>query len=173
MVMAIIQTLIPYVVLLSQVLLVGILIVWFNDLQIKHWIAKHARKLSLFVVTTATLGSLYYSEILHYSPCTMCWYQRIFIFSMIPLFAASLFVKKSKAIYVYGIVSATFGGAIALYHYITQFFGTATSCSIEELAGSCSGKFVFYFGYMTIPLMAVTACLFVIVLCVMGLRDKK
>ena len=31
----------------------------------------------------ATLGSLYFSEIKGYIPCTMCWYQRIFMYPIV------------------------------------------------------------------------------------------
>ena len=29
------------------------------------------------VATTATLGSLFYSEVIHFPPCELCWFQRI------------------------------------------------------------------------------------------------
>mgnify|MGYP000675204122 CR=1 FL=1 len=44
-------------------------------------------RVAFVVATTATLGSLYLSEVVHLIPCTFCWYQRI---AMYPIAAVAL-----------------------------------------------------------------------------------
>ena len=31
----------------------------------------------------ATTGSLYFSEVMHLSPCTLCWYQRLMMYPLV------------------------------------------------------------------------------------------
>ena len=35
------------------------------------------------VVGTATLGSLFFSEVMQRTPCVLCWYQRIAMFPLV------------------------------------------------------------------------------------------
>src|SRR3989339_500023 len=53
--------------------------------------------LGLAVVLAATAGSLYYSEIAGYNPCKLCWYQRIFMYPLVPIFGLALFNKDRRA----------------------------------------------------------------------------
>jgi len=39
-------------------------------------IKKIALPLAALITTTSMLGSLYFSEIVNYKPCRLCWYQR-------------------------------------------------------------------------------------------------
>src|SRR5688572_3194157 len=48
--------------------------------SLTHWIAGHALGLMLIVALFATLGSLFLSEIAGWTPCLLCWYQRIFMY---------------------------------------------------------------------------------------------
>ena len=49
----------------------------------------------------ATITSLYMSEVLNYTPCSLCWYCRIFLFPLpILLFQAIYFNKKEFLSYI-------------------------------------------------------------------------
>src|SRR4051812_10965964 len=41
--------------------------------------------LAALVAVVATCGSLYLSEVAHFVPCTMCWYQRIAMYPLAPM----------------------------------------------------------------------------------------
>ena len=43
------------------------------------------------VAIVATLGSLYFSEIRHFVPCVLCWYQRILMYPLVPILAVATF----------------------------------------------------------------------------------
>ena len=47
--------------------------------------------LSFIISLTATLGSLFFSEIMQFIPCSMCWYQRIFMYPLVFIFLINLF----------------------------------------------------------------------------------
>ena len=49
------------------------------------------------IATTSTLGSLFFSYVMEFAPCVLCWYQRIFFFPLVILFAVGLFPFDAKA----------------------------------------------------------------------------
>src|SRR3989344_6190167 len=67
----------------------------------------------------ATVGSLFFSEIAHFSPCVLCWYQRIFMYPMAFILTIAYFMKD-KTLAVYTIVLSAIGAVIAFYHYLLQ-----------------------------------------------------
>jgi len=117
----------------------------------------------VFIVTLiATLGSLAFSELLHFTPCILCWYQRIFMYPQ--LFISLLALKRKDAnILPYLVILSSIGALIAGYHYYGQVVDTSSlPCSAIGYSPSCAEKFFFEFGYITIPMMALTAFLLVI-----------
>ena len=137
---------------------------WVNSLL--NFLADKAILLSFLLMLSSMIGSLVYSDIIGYIPCLLCWYQRIFIYSMTFMFATALVVKDKVYSRIYGLVLATAGGLIALYQYYLQMSGKdSLAC---EIGGSisCSEIYTLSFGYITIPLMALTVFVFVILLLV-------
>lgn len=128
------------------------------------WMGSHARVLAFIVTLTAMCGSLYFSEVLGYAPCNFCWYQRIFMYSQVFLFATALVRNESKIIWRYAAVLSVIGAAIAGFHYLSQVADFSLPCSAVGYSASCSERFFFTFGYITIPMMALTAFLAVLVL---------
>ena len=75
-----------------------------------------------FVVAAGTMfGSLYLSEVMHFVPCPLCWYQRI---CMYPLSIALLVgaLRRDKNVYAYVLPPAFVGAAFAIYHTQLQAF---------------------------------------------------
>src|SRR5438046_1262732 len=87
--------------------------------KVLTFFAKHALRISFLVALVATLGSLFYSEIAHFEPCKLCWYQRILMYPQ-SLLLAIAYGKKDKNIGIYSIVLSSLGIVIALYHYLLQ-----------------------------------------------------
>ena len=40
-------------------------------------------QISFVLAVVATLGSLYFGEVLKYPPCQLCWYQRIAMYAVL------------------------------------------------------------------------------------------
>lgn len=112
----------------------------------------------------AMAGSLYYSEVAGFTPCRLCWYQRIFMYPMVVIFGVALYMKE-QIIYRYTIALSIVGAVIAGYHYFIQVFVDLApeGCSAVGYAASCSERFVLNFGYISIPMMALTAFLLIII----------
>ncbi len=119
-----------------------------------------------FATALASVGlSLFYSEIIGFPPCELCWIQRIFLYPQVILFGMELY-KRDRAIVDYSMVMATFGMIVSLFHmYIER--GGASSLSCAAGGGdaiSCAFLYVEEFSYVTIPVMALTASLFIFIL---------
>lgn len=104
----------------------------------------------------ATMGSLYFSEILHYTPCILCWYQRILMYPLVIIIAVGI-LRKDKKIYQYVLPMSILGLSIAFYHNLLQWGILPESVAPCTLAASCVVKQVGYFGFITIPVMSFTA----------------
>lgn len=128
-----------------------------------RWIERHGFAFMLIVAIVAMLGSLTYSDILGYEPCKLCWYQRICMYPLVPLFLIALW-KKEKMILPYSFVLAFIGGLIALYHYIVQLGIVAAPCSVSGYSVSCAKVFTMRFGYITIPMMALSAFVLILIM---------
>lgn len=108
------------------------------------------------VSAIATLGSLYFSEVRHYEPCKLCWIQRIFMYPIV-IMTTVAFIQKNARIAVTTAVFSVVGGCISLYHYGIQKLSflaeNAPSCG----AVSCTGQYINWLGFITIPFLALTA----------------
>jgi disulfide bond formation protein DsbB len=130
--------------------------------QMHSYLHGHEILFGAIVSGAAMVGSLYLSEVAHLIPCTLCWYQRIAMYPLaIVLSIAAL--RRDKDIRIYALVLALIGGAIAIYHYMIQWFPNleGTSCTS---AIPCTAFWFRVFGFISIPYMALSAFLFVIVM---------
>ena len=124
--------------------------------QLLRFVQQKTAQLVFVVSFVAMLGSLWYSGVLGYEPCLLCWWQRIFLFPLVPLSLAVL-VDRTTRPHLYLLPRAAIGFFVSLYQYMTQI-GVLTegeACSSEVLGGSCSSRLVFEFGFITIPFMAL------------------
>lgn len=131
---------------------------WEN---ITRLLKKHALLFTFILAAAATIGSLLYSEVLGYIPCKLCWFQRIFMYPQ-AIFLAIAWKKKEEKILFYSLILSTIGGLIAAYHYLSQRIDFSTQCGTNAV--DCTLRYVFHYGYITIPMMAVTAFLGIIII---------
>lgn len=125
-------------------------------------LAPAALPLAAVVAATAMGGSLYFSEVLHYVPCTLCWYQRIAMYPLAPVLGIAA-VRRDLTIRTYAWVLAGSGALISLYHYVIQWAPDldATACAADN---PCTAVYVREFGFVSIPFMALAGFLAIIVL---------
>lgn len=104
---------------------------------------------------TAMLGSLYYSEIAGFVPCTLCWYQRVLMYPLTLIILIGI-IKQDEYLPHYVLPFSIIGMGVSTYHYLTQlgFVAHPATCSIGV---PCNLRYVNYFGFVSIPLMALTA----------------
>lgn len=154
-----INLLLPILTVSGQVFFVILLFaIFLQNKFVLLFVKKNATLIAFIVATFATLGSLYYSEIMGYEPCKLCWIQRIFMYPQVILLGLAL-IKKETIVSTYNsIVLSILGGLVAGYHYLLQIGAVPNlPCSAVGYSVSCSQRFVLEFGYLTIPMMALTA----------------
>ncbi|RUL46521.1 MULTISPECIES: disulfide oxidoreductase [Lysinibacillus] len=112
------------------------------------------------VSLVATLGSLYFSEVRQYEPCELCWYQRILMYPIV-LLTTVAYIQKNVRIAVTTAVFSCIGGAISLYHYGIQKLDFLTESAPTCGRVPCTGQYINYLGFITIPFLAL--CAFILI----------
>jgi len=104
----------------------------------------------------ATLASLYYSDIVGLEPCTPCWYQRIFIYPQVFILGLALY-KRDRKVIPYSLLLAIVGTVISIYQVVIQALQVeSVTCAINSRV-SCEEVYFVAYGYVTIPVLALTA----------------
>jgi disulfide bond formation protein DsbB len=110
------------------------------------------------IALTATLGSLYFSEIAHFEPCRLCWFQRICMYPLaIVLFGMALRRDARNAL-LYALPLPILGAAVSLYHEYIVYNPQAETAACKQ-GVSCTVRWIEKFGYVQIPTLALTAFL--------------
>ena len=80
--------------------------------------------------------------------------------------------RKDRSIRVYAMPIAVIGGAIAGYHYLIQQFPnlSAGECSVTV---PCTAAYVWEFGFVSIPWMALSAFTLIILLLHVARRNDR
>jgi disulfide bond formation protein DsbB len=129
--------------------------------------------LFMWVVSlTATMGSLFFSEIRGYEPCELCWIQRIFMYPLVLILGVA-YVQKNARIAVTTAIFSVIGGAISLYHYGLQKVSFLSENAPACGRVSCTGEYINIFGFITIPFLALTAFVLIAISSFMLLKDSK
>lgn len=128
-------------------------------------------KLSFLVALVATLGSLYFSEVLGYPPCVLCWYQRICMYPLAVLFFSAIWTNETKySKYTFPLI--LIGLVIAIYHNLLYYGVIPDSITPCTQGISCTSKQVEWFGFITIPLLSLTGFIVLAILETLHLRKK-
>jgi disulfide bond formation protein DsbB len=170
-----ITLLIPYGVLVSHavfVILVFSLLVkteWARD--VRAFLGKNALLLGFLVSLVAVAGSLFYSEIVGFEVCVLCWWQRVFLYPLVVIFGIALW-RRNQSAFVYVLPLTILTTIVALYHVLANMWGISLlPCTAEGAA--CSKVFVNAFGYITIPIMSLTVCLYIFILAWADMAYKR
>lgn len=108
------------------------------------------------IALIATAGSLFYSEHAHFVPCRLCWYQRIGMYPLVLILLIAARRRDLRGAVLYAAPLAIFGAAVAIYHIYIEYHPEAESASCK-IGAPCSTKWIEEIGYITIPVLALTA----------------
>ena len=123
------------------------------------------------VAAIATGGSLFFSEIAHFVPCELCWFQRICMYplSILTLIAA---VHGDHRFARYLLPLPVVGAGVSVYHILVEngVVEQAKACLVSA-PGGCATKWIDQFGYMTIPTLTLTG--FVLLIAFLALAGAE
>jgi disulfide bond formation protein DsbB len=115
----------------------------------EHWLA-------FLVAALATTGSLFFSEVAHFTPCALCWYERICMYplAILTLIAAARGGRRAAR---WLLPVSVIGAGLSVYHVLIEN-GLAPQfmACLLSLPGGCGMKWIDEFGFMTIPTLALT-----------------
>lgn len=115
------------------------------------------------IAASSTLGSLFFSEIMQYAPCVLCWYQRILMYPLVVIILIGSF-PLDKSIIKYALPLAAIGAVIALYHNLIYYGFIPESIQPCSRGVSCAEIYPEIFGVLTIPLLSLAAFLTIVIL---------
>lgn len=106
------------------------------------------------LVSISALGSLFFSYIMEFAPCVLCWYQRIFLFPLVIILAAGLF-PFDKSVVKYALPLAIAGWLTAAYHNLLYAGIIPESIQPCTQGVSCTEEYINLFGFLSIPMLAL------------------
>lgn len=162
---------------IAQIIVAIVLVLWLLERfgasrapldALARLVAPDALRLAWLVAAIATAGSLYFSEVRHFTPCPLCWYQRIAMYPLVLVLAVATW-RRDLGVRWYVLPVAVLGAGIGIYHYQLERFPhqEAIACSA---AVPCTTIWFERLGYITIPMMALSAFALVATILILGGR---
>ena len=161
--------------IIFTILLGGTFITWtgallFSKTILRKELQATTLELATMIAVGATFGSLYFSEIRNFVPCEYCWYQRIVMYPLALILLIAT-IRRDKNIIPYALSLSLSGLALSAYHYQLQLFPEqSSSCGFDA---SCTYRWIEVFGFITIPLLALTSFVFISMILITTPRPWK
>jgi len=115
------------------------------------------------VASVSTLGALFLGEVMGYTPCMLCWYQRICMFPLVLILAAGLFPFDRRVVR-YALPLALAGWLLAIFHWAVASGLVPERVTPCSQGVPCSVEQVTWFGFLTLPMLSVLAFSLIIAL---------
>ena len=119
--------------------------------------------LSFITASIATLGSLFFSEIMEFIPCSMCWYQRIFMYPLVIIFLINMLYPDDKIV-KYAMPIVLVGWSFSIYHNLLMFEIIPESIVPCVQGVPCSTEYINWLGFITIPFLSFIAYSVILIL---------
>ncbi len=107
------------------------------------------------IAGVSTLGSLFFSLVMDFPPCSLCWYQRICLFPLVFILARGLFPLDAGVV-KYALPLTAVGWLLAAYHNLIHSGIISESMQPCSQGVSCSEEYL-KLGFVSIPLLALAA----------------
>ncbi len=124
--------------------------------RLDAWLSKYGMTIAMVVAWVATLGSLYFSDVMGFKPCRLCWFQRIFMYPLAVIIPVGI-LRGDRGIAASVLPLAAIGSSFSIYHVLLQktTWFRDTCSALGEVP--CSSDYIYWFGFITIPVLALTA----------------
>ena len=107
-------------------------------------------------------GRLYFGEILGFTPCVLCWYQRIAMYPLVLIIGVGI-VKKDRNFLNYALPLSIIGGAIAFYQNLLYYNVIQERLIPCTFGISCTTKYIQLLGFIDIPLLSLLSFILITV----------
>jgi disulfide bond formation protein DsbB len=123
-----------------------------------------SRAIALLAAWLATGGSLFFSEVLNFTPCMLCWYQRILMYPLAIILTIGM-LRRNNELHHYTLPFSVVGIFVSLYHYLlikTDWFPPPPCLKSVP----CTVDYFNILGFINIPFMAFIAFIIITVMIV-------
>lgn len=136
----------------------------------RELIRTHGLTFAFVVSLVATGGSLFLSEVMHFMPCELCWFQRIFMYPLVLLLGRAA-IRDDRAMAGYALPLSIIGGLFSTYHYAKQKVPGFADIAPCRAGIPCHTDYLDWFGVITIPFLALVAFILITVFLVMSRKE--
>lgn len=123
------------------------------------------------IALIATVGSLFFSEVMQLPPCVLCWYQRIAMYPLVVIIGIGIITRDSR-MKNYALPVCLIGVAISVYHNLLYYGILPESITPCAEGVSCTSRQIEWLGFITIPLLALAAFIG-LALCLLIYKSKE
>ena len=128
--------------------------------------------LSWLIALVATVGSLFFSEVMELPPCVLCWYQRIAMYPLVFIIGTGI-VLRDVRLKIYALPICLIGLVISVYHNLLYYGIIPESITPCTEGISCTSRQIEWLGFITIPLMALTAFIGIAICLIIYKKKEK
>ena len=108
------------------------------------------------IASLSTLGALFFGEVMKLPPCSLCWYQRVFMFPMVLILPFGLFPFDRNVVRSV-LPLAALGGLLAAFHMLIVEGVIPERIAPCRQGVPCSETVIEWFGFVTIPWLSLAA----------------
>ena len=145
-------------------------VLWLTKSPVLNKIKNYSHIILSTIFIGSAFASLIYEYGFGYEPCLLCWYQRIAIFG-IAILSLTSDIRNSKLLQKQVLIFSVLGLMVAILHNYIDL--VPTGLDICGSGPSCLKRYIYEFGYITIPMMSFTALLSGTVVSLFLLRSKE
>jgi disulfide bond formation protein DsbB len=127
--------------------------------------------LAWLIALIATVGSLFFSEVMDLPPCVLCWYQRIATYPLVLIIGIGIILRDSR-MKIYALPLCLAGLAVSIYHNLLYYGFIPEAITPCTEGVPCNAVQIEWLGFITIPLMGLGAFLSM-ALCLLLYKPKE
>jgi disulfide bond formation protein DsbB len=108
------------------------------------------------IALVSMVGSLFFSEVMNLPPCVLCWYQRIAMYPLVLIIGIGI-ISHDGRMKNYALPLCLIGLAVSIYHNLLYYGLIPDSLTPCQEGVSCTSRQIEWLGFITIPLLALSA----------------
>ena len=125
-------------------------------MRTESWLLEHSAYLAWAIALVSLVGSLYFSEILDFVPCVLCWYQRIFMWPLVFVIGIGI-LRRDGALWAYVLPLSVMGTMVALYQNLLVWHVISERLAPCISGVSCVDQPFVVLNFITIPLLSLVS----------------
>ncbi len=153
-----------------QIGTLAFIVLWITKSPLLLRITRHSHILLSTIFIGSAFASLIYEFVFGFEPCLLCWYQRIAIFG-VAILSVTGDIRKSRLLQKQVFIFSLLGLLVAIIHNYIDI--VPTGIDICGAGPSCLKRYIYEFGYITIPMASFTALLAGFVLALFNFKHKE